>query len=481
MKLRTLASAVALASLSVPVFAADDLASFWEESTLDLTLRSAYVKLDPNDVEIDTEYDLATAAGLLVQLSPAQAAEVITNAQNAGYAGGTNASNPADVAAAINYLDTNFTGGATLANVNAGINSGLEDAVEAGGALDQAGSAAWLQFESAYLFDVIGFDFGLQGAVAHFKEDESENLIIASQDDDSYQRISTARLKLRYGSDDLYAKGYYGRFSDADETDYLMDTTDMGYGVSAHAGGISLSYDVVTASAGKTESDLTDYDTNEETIELAYDSDVGNASYTFDLVRDVSQKHSVTAASGVPLSMLGLPVSADKNMDYLLLAQVDWAQETLESNEDYTGQQYELTLAAKLDGIVLAFSYNQAGEDGGADVENLVDNALINDYDLPSQRTLTYVARLDSAMLGLNGLTISAVHLNSSNIDMDATETNYQLTGDDSFTETLVDARYTFGGDTLLNGLSIRGIYGMETNQANVSGFGAYLDYKRSF
>lgn len=480
MKLRTLASAVALASLSVPVFAADDLASFWEESSLDLTLRSAYVKLDPNDVEIDTEYDLATAAGLLVSLDPDTAAFLVASAQAVpGHTGGTDASNPADVAAAIVSLEA--ASQTSLVAINAGINSGLEDAVEAAGALDQAGSAAWLQFESAYLYDVIGFDFGLQGAVAHFKEDESDKLIIASQDDESYQRISTARVKLRYGSEDVHAKGYYGRYSEADETDYLMDSTDMGYGVSAHAFGASLSYDVVTASAGKTESDLTEYDTAEETFELAYESDVGNASYSFDLVRDVSQKHSVTAASGLPLSMLGLPVSADKAMDYLLLAQVDWAQETLDSNSDYTGQQYELTLAAKLDGIVFAFSYNQAGEDGGADVANLVDSALINDYDLPSQTTLSYVARLDSAMFGFDGLSISAIHLSSSNIDMDATSMNYQLTGDDSFTETLVDARYTFAGETLLSGLSVRGIYGMETNQANVSGFGAYLDYNHSF
>jgi hypothetical protein len=57
----------------------------------------------------------------------------------------------------------------------------------------------------------------------------------------------------------------------------------------------------------------------------------------------------------------------------------------------------------------------------------------------------------------------------------------YQLTGDKSFSEVLVDTKYSFPEDSFLHGLMVRSIFGTETNQANVSGYGLYAEYNRSF
>ena len=202
MKISILSSAIILCSFTAAAQAADDLPSFWDDSALNLKVRSVLIKMDPNDVSLDTPFGPA-------------------------------------------------------------VNSLLEAQVEQEGELNQSGSALWLHLESTYLYDVIGFDLGFQGAVKHAKEDQSSKLIIASQDDDGYSRLSSARVKLRYGNEELFAKGYYGRYSAADETDYLMDESDDGYGLSTHYQDFALSYDVVSASTGKTESDLQDRATDE--------------------------------------------------------------------------------------------------------------------------------------------------------------------------------------------------------------------------
>ncbi|MFT7418564.1 MAG: hypothetical protein ACI9PX_000556, partial [Reinekea sp.] len=359
MKISILFSAIILCSFTAAAQAADDLPSFWDDSALNLKVRSALIKMDPNDVSLDTPFGPA-------------------------------------------------------------VNSLLEAQVEQEGELNQSGSALWLHFESAYLYDVIGFDLGFQGAVKHAKEDQSSKLIIASQDDDGYSRLSSARVKLRYGNEELFAKGYYGRYSAADETDYLMDESDDGYGLSTHYQDFALSYDVVSASAAKTESDLQDRATDEQTISFAYSSDFGKANITREMTEDVLTNDSISVASGIPLSFLGLPVATESIRDYLLIAQLDYATESQDALPSAELNQYEIMLATKLGGVTLAASYNQAGKDGGADVANIVDKALINAYDLPDQTTLSYALSIDGAMISAPGLSVSVVYFDSKNIDMAA-------------------------------------------------------------
>jgi hypothetical protein len=420
MKISILSSAIILCSFTAAAQAADDLPSFWDDSALNLKVRSALIKMDPNDVSLDTPFGPA-------------------------------------------------------------VNSLLEAQVEQEGELNQSGSALWLHFESTYLYDVIGFDLGFQGAVKHAKEDQSSKLIIASQDDDGYSRLSSARVKLRYGNEELFAKGYYGRYSAADETDYLMDESDDGYGLSTHYQDFALSYDVVSASAGKTESDLQDRATDEQTISFAYSSDFGKANITREMTDDVLTNDSISVTSGIPLSFLGLPVATESMRDYLLIAQLDYATESQDALPSAELNQYEIMLATKLGGVTLAASYNQAGKDGGADVANIVDKALINAYDLPDQTTLSYALSIDGAMIRAPGLSVSVVYFDSKNIDMAAAPLIYQLTGDKSFSEVLVDTKYSFPEDSFLHGLMVRSIFGTETNQANVSGYGLYAEYNRSF
>lgn len=461
------------------VVANDAFDAFLESTTVDVKVRTAVTQLNANDVEYSAEGYSAADATTVLFGTGANAALALAPAPLNTLAG-------ADAATVQANLEASD---ALLAGMNSFLDSAVGDTVVDGveqeGNLDQAGSALWLQLESGYLYDIIGFDLGFQGALAHYKEDESSKLFIASQDDDTYSRISTARVKLRYGSEDVYVKGHYGYYSDADETDYLMDTSDLSYGASAHYNDVSLSYDAVTAESGNTESDYTDLDEPKQTIELKYSSAFGEASATREFVTDVVTTDTFKAQSGVPLSLMGLPIPEEKNLDYLLLGQVAYGMRNTEAT-DTDATQYEVVLAARLDGITLAASINNASDEGGAGIAELTDNALINDYDMFGQSTITYVARLDGSMFGLSGLSVSAVHLDSE-VDKDLQLANggadgfsYFLSGDEEFTETLIDASYRFQ-EGFLKGLQLRTVLGNETNQANVSGYGVFVDYDISF
>lgn len=216
-------------------------------------------------------------------------------------------------------------------------------------------------------------------------------------------------------------------------------------------------------------------------MSLAYNSDFGKANITREMTEDVVTNDSLSLASGLPLSFLGLPVAAENMRDYLLIAQVDYATESQDGLPNAELNQYEIMLATKLSGVTLAASYNQAGKDGGADIANLVDKALINDYDLPEQTTLSYAVSVDGAMVKVPGLSVSAIYLDSKNIDMATAPFAYQLTGDASFSEVLVDTKYSFQEGSFLHGLMLRAIVGRETNQANLSGYGLYVEYNRTF
>jgi hypothetical protein len=483
MKKTVLASAIVLASTtSIHTFAADDLASFWEESTGNLKVRSIVANLQPNDVAFSAEGYTAAQATAVLFATGANAALGLAPAPLNGLAG-------ADQATVLTNLSASE---ALLAGMNQFLASAIGENVDAGveteGTLDQAGSAIWLQFESAYLFDIIGFDLGFQGSMAHYKEDESSKLFISRTDgenDEGYARLSTARLKLRYGSEDVYVKANYGYYSNATETDYLMDEADLGYGASAHYNDFSLSYSATLESSGKTESDFTENDPIEQEAELKYASDFGEVSLTSEFTSDVETTNTFTASSGLPLSMLGLPVSEENMMKYLLLGKVSYG---MRSNEvsDVESNQYEATLALKLDGVTLAASYNKASEEGGAGIADLTDSALINSFEMPGQATTSLVARFDGSMIDLDGIAVSAIHLMSTvdqDLQLNSGTTdgfNQFLTGDAEFSETLVDASYSFQ-EGILEGLALRTVLGQETNQANISGFAFFVDYDYKF
>ncbi len=473
---KQLSLVIALATANMAL-ANDAFDQFLADTTVNVKARSALIKLDANDVAYDASgYDAATATTVLFGTG-ANAALGSTGTGLDALAG----ADPATVQAAL-------ADPTTLAGMNQFLTAAVGPTVVNGanseGTLNQAGSALWLQIESGYLYDVIGFDLGLQGAVQHFKDDDSSMLIIADKDDETYSRIATARIKAKYNIGDVELKANYGRYSEADETDYLMDSTDMGYGASAQFKDFTLTYEAVTASAGNTESELVEYDTPSESIELKYQSDFGKATAERSYVKDVEHTDSYSAVSGLPMAMLGLPISDEHKMDYLLIAQVDYATRKLDADSDFNAAQYEIMLAAKLDGLTLAASYNKANEDGGADVANLIDNALINDFDRVGQSTISYVVQFDGEMVGLNGLSVSAAHFVSSVNKDDVLATGdlpYFLAGDAEFTETLVDAKYTFSDESFLKGLSLRTVFGRDTNEANITGYGVFVDYNVSF
>jgi hypothetical protein len=483
MKKTLLASAIVLASTtSMHTFAADDLQSFWEESSATVKVRSIVANLQANDVAFSAEGYTAAEATAVLFATGANLGLTFAPAPLNSLAG-------ADQATVLATLSASAP---LLAGMNQFLTAAIGDAtnssVEAEGNLDQAGSAVWLQFESAYLFDIIGFDLGFQGSMAHYKEDESSKLFISRTDgenDEGYARLSTARLKLRYGSEDVYVKANYGYYSEAAETDYLMDSSDLGYDVSAHYNDFSASYSATLESSDVTESDFTENDPIEQNAELKYSSSYGEVTVSRDFTTDVETTNTVTASSGLPLSLFGLPISEDNMMKYLLLGKVSYGMRTNEVS-DVESNQYEATLALKLDGLTLAASYNKASEEGGAGIEDLTDSALINDYSMPGQATTTIVARFDGAMVNVDGLALSAVHLMSTvdqNLQLNSgTSDGFAqfLTGDAEFTETLVNASYSFQ-EGLLDGLSLRTVLGKETNQANISGFAFFVDYDYKF
>ncbi len=488
-----LATAIAmLSSISSGVFAQQSAwDKFIDDSSMDIKARTSGINMSPNNVDIDSTYTPTMATGILFA----------TGANDAFFPG----MDPAQVAGIL------ASDPATLAAVTQGINDTLEQQVKDSGTVNQGGASLWAEFKSGYLFDVIGFDFGYQGGVKTWND--GEGTLILRPEDDNYHRVSTANVKLRFGDDDTHLAGRYGRgviermHFGRDAQEYLLDKTYDGAEAAAQWNGLSLYALNITGIGEVLDSEIKEAEDFPHFSKAGFDS---TYSYGLEFNSDYGSVHaattwsdnymrttSVMANTGLPISLLGADVPEEQMLDYLLLFQVNYNWQTAEddfvtpymvSMPDHDSTAYEVMVGAQFDALFFAGSINQIGDNGfydsgigsGGVSDNLVGWSLINDFDLPGQRTYTFVASYNGKNFNLPGLELSTIVLHSTDINMDnvlaSGNLEYYLTGETEFTETLFEIRYKVQ-EGIFKGLSFRGVTGYESNQANLTGYAGWIEY----
>lgn len=466
---------------------------FITDSSLDMSVRMSGIKLEPNNVAINHYFDPVTATGLLFS----------TGMNEVFFSGMT-----PDAVAGLLAADP-----ATLALVTEEVNKVLEEEVQNYGEVNQGGASLWLEFESGYLFDLVGFDFGYQGGVKTWNE--SLGTLILKPDDDGYERISTARAKIRLGNEKRNISAKHGRgvinrmHFGRDPDEYLLDKTYEGTEISAKWDSYQLYGVSVTGIGEVTNSDIREakdfkhyqkagFDST-DSLGFEYKSDYAQFKMAHSWSDNYMNTTSVRANSGVPIAWLGADIADEKLLDYLLLFRIAYNWQSAEKDfvtkygvemPDHDSVNYEFMLGAKLDNVFFAASMNQVGEDGfyktgmgsGGSADVLIGWSLINEFDLPNQKTYTFIVSYNGKDINLPGLDLSAAIFHSRDIDMGAVlasgNIDYYLTGDSEFTETLFEARYAIQ-EGALEGLSFRGVMGYESNHANLLGYALWIEYNQ--
>ena len=468
---------------------------FVTDSSLNMSVRMSGIKMEPTNIVIDHYFDPVTATGLLFS----------TGMNEAFFSG----MSPTDVASLLE------SDPATLALVTDEVNKALEEEVDKGGAVDQGGASLWMEFESGYLYDVFGFDFGYQGGIKTWND--AQGTLILKPDDDGYQRISTARAKVRLGDDKRNMTAKHGRgvinrmHFGRDPDEYLLDKTYEGTEIGLKWDNYQLYAVSVTGIGEVTHSDIKEAEDfkhyqkagfdRTNSVGFEYQSDYGQFKLANTWSENYMNTTSLKTNTGVPLAWLGADIADEKMLDYLLLFQINYNWQSAKQDfvtkygvdmPDHDSTNYEFMLGAQLDNVFIGASLNQVGENGfyktgtgsGGSSDNLIGLSLINEFDLPSQKTYTFVVSYNGKDMNLPGLDLSAVTFHSRDIDMDAVlasgNIDYYLTGDSEFTETLFEARYTIQ-EGAFKDLSFRGVMGYESNQANLLGYGVWVEYNRAF
>ena len=468
---------------------------FIDDSTLDMDIRVIAASMSPNNVAINNNFTPDKATNFLFTSG------MIDSTPLAGMS-------PDQVKA---YLSDNRD---VLDSLSNQVNTALTKTVKKNGEVKQSGTSYWFEFESGYLGDVFGFDLGYQGTTQFFNK--AEGVFLLEGDDTQHNRLSTARAKIRIGDEKRHVSIKYGRgrnerlhFGREQEL-YFFDKMYGGLELSFKLDNYdfyALSFDEYghfkrTSKVRKAK----DYQHHKKanfkrinSVGFEYTPEYGAFKFANTWTKDYMNTSSIEVSTGIPMSYLGADIPSDKLMDYLLVFQVnydwqdakkDFVNEHGKALPDHDSTNYEIMVGAQLDSALFAVSLTQNGKNGfyetglqsGDRTSSLRDEALINNFNAPDQKIITFAANYNGKNLNLPGLDLSAIILYSTNIDMDRVlksgDVGYYLTGDSEFTESLFEARYAIQ-EGKFEGLSFRVVSGYESNRANVMGVAGWIEYKK--
>ena len=406
---------------------------------------------------------------------------------------------------------------ALVKGINKQLSEKVTKEVEDEGDVRQGGVAVWTHFKSGYLFDFIGFDLGTQSAKMLYNVGSGTKIsdrgwVSGNTADRTMSRVAIANVKMRIGDEDRhigFRKGkiqfdnaHFGR----DANEWLLDKNYKGAIVNGKWDGLNVFGMEVTEYADINKKKfITIKDKGEfkkagfkktNSVGARYESDYGNLWTQSTWSKNYMRTNLIGAESGIPLSMLGMDVPAGADQDYMIVlsGRYNWqkAKKKFVINNINLPKHKATALAfmagLKYDALFVATSYLKiskkgfydAGIGGGGHQNILAGETLINDWNRPNQQTITGLISYDWKNFGMPGLSTNLISAHSSKIDKDQVLKNgdlaFYLSGQDSFHETLLDARYTWQ-EGPLEGLNVRIVGGAESNQAALKGFGAFLTY----
>ncbi|MCL6268820.1 OprD family porin [Sansalvadorimonas sp. 2012CJ34-2] len=401
---------------------------------------------------------------------------------------------------------------AAIAQISQGASADATAGVKKDGDVRETGVGLWTHFKSGYLFDFIGFDLGTNSGKVIASPGTGSKLA-PDAGSSTMSRIAIANVKLRYGDEDRYIGLRHGKMQLGlphffrDPNEWLLDHQYKGTMIDGkwdkfYVYGLDLeAYSDVNKKKFIDINDVSYFNRAnfDSTYSLGsdYKSDYGTLTAETTWSDNYMRSNLMQVETGLPLAKVGMNVP--DNMDHMLIlvaqhswqkAEKDFVNQFGKHLPDHKSTTSEVLLGMQYDALFVGASVLQIGDKGffhpgigkwnGGLIDILTDETLINEWNQPNQRTISFAIDYNWKNFGVPEFRTGMITSHASKIDMDQVLKNgdaqYYLTGKDKYKETIFEAEYKWQ-DGPLEGLGARVSAGWETNQAELKGFGAFITY----
>lgn len=406
-----------------------------------------------------------------------------------------------------------------------GIGATIDYDVEA--SIEDLGASIWLNYQSGWLFNMVGVELGYQGAAIAFQDGTIDgtdttfggmaNFSVPSvqfyqtdPDADTVGKLANANLRLRLGDDDNNVQMKVGRFTPTiydllhrpDISYYALSTVYEGAQLAGDLtwdwGTINPWFNYFSGFSSEHSTDtiqFRDLDSNAQydafdaiyNVGFHTETDYFTASASYSYAEDYLSNGILEVYSGVPLSMLGFNTNDD---DYFIKYMLKYGMEkglgTV--NQDHATDVTEFAIGLQAGGLDFLVGITQIGDDsfygfetqdgynagGGTAVWG--DMALLNTFKYASQQTLFLVGGYNLNAFDLPNWRIQTTVAAGSDIDLGSlSAADAAAVNQADYTETEIDLIYSHNGYQG-EGLSVRLTYGQDNN-FNAKGVGVWLEY----
>ncbi|WP_422447197.1 MULTISPECIES: hypothetical protein [unclassified Endozoicomonas] len=393
--------------------------------------------------------------------------------------------------------------------------------------MDEIGSSLWLDWQSGYLFDVIGVQLGYLGAAPNLRQKGYVRgsmsmgpitLPVSSDygryyEDDTKDKLvgklGNANVQVRLGDQDNYGKLSVGRFT---PTIYnLLHRPDYTYGAlhevyegasltgqyqwdwgmiqpwANYFTGYSDIHSTKTVNFKDDLKDNKDFGSYDEIYNVGFhtvtDYYVSSASYS--VAPDFQKNGIIEVYSGIPIGFLTGSDNYDSSKIIKFLVKYGMEEGDGTRNSDHKTDVTEFGIGLDTGDFDILFGVTQIGEDsfrgfgtqngrkagGGTAVWG--DMAVVNSFDLANQRTYFVVGGYDLDSVGLQKWRFQGVAAMATDTDLSKLSFNQEmLSPEKDYTEINLELLHNYGGE----GLSYRFMVGADTN-LDLTGFGIFLEY----
>ncbi len=403
--------------------------------------------------------------------------------------------------------------------------------------MDEFGASLWMDWQSGYLFDVVGFQLGYQAAGPNLRQRGYSDIsgtayqvptqagpvdapINNTSDYGRYYEADTnsnlvgklgnANIQFRLGDDDNHGMLSVGRFTPTiynllhrpDYTYYAMHEVYEGATITGqyewswgmiqpwanYFTGYSDAHHTSTINFKDDLKDNKGYGSFDEIYNYGFhtETDYFTSSASYSIAPGYQKNGIIEVYTGIPIGMLTGADSYDRSSIIKFLAKYGMEKGTGASNSDHKTDVTEFGVGLDTGGFDILFGVTQIGkesfrgfetQDGytaGGGTAVWGDAAVINSFDLANQRTYFVVGGYDLDSAGLPKWRFQGVAAMAKNTDLNKLTLKQKLEGAKKEDYTEINLELLYNYGG--EGMSYRFMIGTDTNY-NLSGFGLFLEY----
>lgn len=402
--------------------------------------------------------------------------------------------------------------------------------------MDEIGTSLWADWQSGFLFDLIGVQVGMQAAAPNL---HSEGSMVGSQtmmgiempvdeqycrfyegdcDEQSISKLGNANIRLRYTDGENYSQIAVGRYTPTiynllhrpDYTYYAMHQIYEGVSYTGHYewswGLIEPWVNYMTGYSSEHSTDTVDfkddlvdemhdgmldgviYDSYDEIYNVGFHTitDYFTSSASLSRAPDFLDNGIIEIYSGFPLDwFVGDFASQDRENIFKFMVKYGFEEGKGKNNSDHKTDVTEFAVGLQQGNLDFLVGMTQIGEasfrgfdtqDGynaGGGTAVWGDMAVMNTFDNANQKTLFLVGGYDLDGVGLEGFRVQGVVASAKNTDLDKLRYDRLNITREDYTEVNVELLYTPAD---YQGLSYRLLLGADDNM-KADGIGIFIEY----